>query len=129
MGKLNKLSEKGGSWFYLLFRLLVGVLFFLHGLSKFGGGQAPGTLFLVAGVLELVIGAGVFLGLFTRGLALVGAVEMLVAYFIVHTKNGLNPLVNQGELAVLFFAAFLVLLTYGAQKWCLEQKLLNKEVF
>ena len=129
MAVLDNLVNKAGPWFYLVFRLLVGLLFFMHGLVKFTGDQAPGGLFLVAGILELVIGAGVILGLFTRGLALVGAVEMLVAFLMVHAKNGLNPLANQGEPAVLFFAAFLVLMTYGAQKWCLEKTLMKKEMF
>lgn len=129
MGKLGMLSEKEGPWLYLVFRLLIGLLFFMHGWMKFSGEQGPEGLFLAAGVIELVVGAGVILGLFTRGLALVGAIQMAVAFFLVHAKNGLNPLVNQGELAVLFFAAFLVLVVYGAQKWCLEQKLLKKELF
>ena len=129
MAMLDKLNMTGGPWFYLVFRLLIGLLFFMHGVVKFTGDQAPGGLFLAAGILELIIGAGVFLGLFTRGLALVGAIEMVVAFFKVHAPNGLNPLANQGEPAVLFFAAFLVLIVYGAQKWCLEQMLLKKEMF
>ncbi|HLC52397.1 MAG TPA: DoxX family protein [Candidatus Nanoarchaeia archaeon] len=129
MGKLDSLVNKGGSWFYMLFRLLVGLLFFMHGLMKFSGGNSPSGMFLAAGIIELVVGAGVVLGFFTRGLALVGALEMLVAFFWVHAKNGLNPLANNGEPAVLFFVAFLVLLVYGAQKWSLEMKLLKKEMF
>ena len=129
MGKLDVLSGTGGPWFYLVFRLLVGLLFFMHGWTKFAGEQAPSGLFLAAGIIELAAGAGVFLGLFTRGLALIGAIEMAVAFFMVHAKSGLNPLTNQGEPAVLFFVAFLVLLIYGAQKWSLEQKLLKKELF
>lgn len=129
MGKLDSLATKGRPWFYLVFRVVVGLLFFLHGWTKFASETAPTGLFLVAGILELAVGAGVFLGFFVRGLALVGAVQMAVAYFIVHASKGVNPLVNQGELAVLFFVTFLVLVIYGAQKWSLEMKLLKKEVF
>lgn len=129
MGKLDPLITTGGPWFYLVFRLLVGLLFFLHGWTKFVGGTTPKGLFLVAGIVELAAGAGVFLGFFVRGLALLGAIQMAVAYFMVHLGQGLNPLANQGEPAVLFFAAFLVLIVYGAQKLCLEQKLLKKEMF
>ena len=127
MKKVEKLIGKGNAWFYLVFRLLVGLLFFMHGWMKFSGEQAPVGMFLAAGIIELVVGAGVFLGAFTRGLALIGAVEMLVAFFTAHVSQGWNPLANKGEPAVLFFAAFLVLAVYGAQKWSLERALLKKE--
>jgi putative oxidoreductase len=129
MGKLSSLSESKGDWLYLIFRVLVGLLFFLHGWGKIFGEQPATGIFMVAGIIELIVGAGVFLGFYTKGLALVGAIQMLVAYFKVHIGNGLNPLVNGGELAVLFFVAFLVLVVYGAKKWSLERKLLKKETF
>lgn len=129
MGYCEKFCEKYGDWLYLLFRALVGLMFFLHGWVKFAEEQAPTGLFLVAGIVELVVGAGVFLGFFTRGLAIVGGVQMLVAYFYVHASGGLSPLVNKGELALMYFAAFLVLNKLGAGIWSLERKLLKKEVF
>ncbi len=129
MGKLEPLINQAGSAFYLIFRLLVGLLFFLHGWSKFSGQQAPMGLILVAGIIELAAGIGIFLGLLTRGLALIAAIQMIVAYFKVHVGQGWNPLVNGGELALMFLAAFLILLIYGAQKWSLETKLLKKELF
>ena len=83
----------------------------------------------VAGVLELAISVLLILGLFTRLAALVGVVEMLVAYFMVHFPQGMNPLFNSGELALLFFGAFLVVLVYGNGEFSVESALMKKETF
>ena len=87
------------------------------------------SLFGLAGLIEFLGGIAIALGLFTRLAAFISAIEMLVAYFMVHASKGLIPLVNQGELALLYFAAFLVLKSYGAGKWSLEKALMKKEVF
>lgn len=128
MGYCDKCVTKYGDYLYVLFRALIGVLFFMHGWSKFAGGMAQG-LMLAAGLIEIVAGVGIFFGLFTRALATLGAIQMVVAFFMVHAKQGLNPLANGGELAVLYFAAFLVLSIYGNKKWSAEKALLKKETF
>jgi len=87
----------------------------------FGGTVAPmGSLFWFAGVIELIVGTLVMVGLLTRLAALVGALEMAVAYIMVHVPQGLIPLLNQGEPALLFFAAFLVMVAHGYRKWGLD---------
>ncbi len=115
---------------YFVFRLLVGLLFFLHGWQKFSGFLDGKTqlmsLFGLAMVIEVVAGVLLILGLLTRWVAFVAAVEMLIAYFYAHAGNGLSPLANKGEPALLFFAAFLVLLGYGAGKWAIDNKLAKK---
>ncbi len=122
---LNKWLKDSGDYFYFVFRVLVGALFFLHGAQKFGWlGGSPvqlWSLFGLAGVIELVAGALVVVGLLTKWAALVSAIEMLVAYFMAHAPQGWNPLVNQGELALLYFAAFLVIAHCGAMKWGLDK--------
>lgn len=128
MGYCEKCVTEYGDYLYVVFRALIGVLFFMHGWVKFTGGMAQG-LFLAAAIIEVVAGVGIFFGLFTRALATVSAVEMAVAFFMVHAPKGLNPLANEGEVAVLFFAAFLVLAVYGSKKWSVEQALLKKEMF
>lgn len=125
--------------FYFVFRVLVGLLFFQHGLQKlfgmFGGVGGDGaavpliSLFGLAGLIEFFGGLAIILGLFTRLAALVSAVELLIAYFMVHAKMGLIPLVNQGELALLYIAAFLVLFAFGARKLSLENAIFKKEIF
>lgn len=88
------------------------------------------SLFGIAGVIEVVVGLALVLGLWVRLAALLGAVEMLVAFFFIHVPAGWNPLTNGGELALLFFLAFVVMLTHGAGKCCsLELSLWKEERF
>ena len=119
---------------YFVFRVIVGLLFMQHGMQKlfgmFGFQAAPlVSLFGLAGVIEFFGGLAIVLGFFTRLTALIAAVEMIVAYTIVHLPNGLVPILNQGELALLYFASFLILIVYGARKLSLERAILKKEVF
>lgn len=122
-----KLFEKSSGWFYLIARIIFSVLFFMHGLQKFGNGT-PSGMMLWAGIIEIVVGLALFLGLLVRPMALLGAIEMLVAYFIAHAPQGYNPLANKGELSLLYFAAFLIFAAYGAGKLSLERALLKREV-
>ncbi len=122
---IRKISKKYEDYFYFVFRVLVGLLFFQHGAQKifgwFGGRPAELTsLFGVAGIIELVLGAAITIGLLTRLMAVIGGIEMIAAYFIVHAPQGLIPIVNQGELALLYLAAFFVLIVHGARKWSLD---------
>ncbi|MBI4149814.1 DoxX family protein [Candidatus Woesearchaeota archaeon] len=131
----RKCVAKCGDYFYFVFRIFVGVMFFMHGAQKlFGWFSDNGSVKLVslmgvAGVIEVVAGLAITLGLLTRLMALISAVQMVVAYFMVHFPQGWVPLQNKGELALLYFAAFLVLLWKGAGKWNLDSKLFKKEVF
>ncbi|MBS3116873.1 DoxX family protein [Candidatus Woesearchaeota archaeon] len=130
MGYVTQYVEKYGDYLYVLFRALVGLMFFLHGWDKLiVKKMALGTLFGIAGLVEIVVGIAVVVGFFVRLAAVLGAIQMVVAYFIVHVGNGLSPLANGGELAVLFFSAFLVLIVYGARKWGLEMSSMKKEMF
>ena len=130
----NKLVKSSGSYLYLVFRLLIGLVFFIHGSGKlfgwFGGSTVPlAGLFGVAGVIETLAGLGILLGFFTRLAAVGGLAVMIGALVKVHLPQGWNPLQNGGEPATLFFAAFLVLIVYGAGMWSLERALLKKEYF
>ena len=117
---------------YVAFRVILGFLFLSHGLQKlFGwfGGNIPDLLSLIwfAGLIELVAGTFVLVGLFTRLSATISALEMIVAYFMVHAGKAAVPIVNGGELALLYLAAFLIVMGHGAQKWSLTQVLFKKE--
>ena len=129
---------------YLAFRILVGLLFAQHGAQKllgwFGGLAGNGlpvkliSLMGLAGIIELAWGLAIALGLFTRLAACFTALEMVIAYAIAHATKGLNPLStaansNGGELELLYIAAFLVLMAYGAKKWGLEKAIFKKEMF
>ena len=104
----------------MYYQNLIGIL---H-IGAFGGVAGNGqpvelfSLFGLAGLIELLGGIAIALGLFTRLAALISGVEMLVAYFMAHAPSGLIPLVNKGELALLYFAAFLVLT--GLWRWQIE---------
>ncbi len=135
MSYLQKYAEKYKDTLYFVFRVLVGGVFFIHGAQKLfgwlGGQKVPELMSLMgaAGLVELFGGLLVVLGLFTRLAALISAVQMAAAYFMVHFSNGWNPVLNKGELALLYFAAFMVLLAYGNQKCSAEQKMFGKETF
>ena len=67
---------------FFVFRLLIGLVFLIHGLTKYGilGGKPPvaiWSLFGIGGIIEIVVGAFLILGLWTRLVALLGALEML----------------------------------------------------
>lgn len=105
-----------------LLRIVVGILFSLHGYQKFfgwfggmGGAAAPlGTPLGIAGVLETFGGAMIIVGLFTRPVAFLLSGQMAVAFFMQHASRGtLNPLLNGGELAVLYCFTYLWLCSAG----------------
>lgn len=113
-----------------LLRIVAGFIFIENGgLKLFGwfGGMPEGfemsTLILTAGILELVGGAAIMLGLFTRPVAFILAGQMAVAYFIGHASQGyfFAPLVNQGQPAVLLCFIFLFFAAYGGGKWSLDR--------
>jgi putative oxidoreductase len=106
-----------------LLRVIIGLTFSCHGAQKllgaFGGMGGHGakaafpSLFWVAGVLELFGGLLIILGLFTRPVALILCGEMAVAYFKAHAPRGFLPIVNMGELAVVYCFVFLYFFAAG----------------
>lgn len=112
-------------------RIVASFLFVLHGLQglvgAFGGidGHGAAVAFLAwpgwwASVLELVAGALVLLGLYTRPAALLCSGAMAYAYFTVHQPIALLPLENMGEPAVLYCWIFLVVAVTGAGPYGLD---------
>ena len=109
---------------HAVLRIGAGLLYMQHGAQKlFGmfGGMGPdgGTVELMsqmglAGVLEFFGGLLVVLGLFTRPVAILLAVEMLVAFFQAHFPQGGWPIQNKGELPLLFMLIWLFLAGNGA---------------
>jgi putative oxidoreductase len=116
-----------------LLRIVAGVLFICPGAMKLLGwfGGMPGTpgggglppLLLVAGVIELVGGAAILLGLFTRPVAFIASGQMAFAYFIGHFPRGFWPIQNHGEPAVLFCFIFLFLSASGPGSFSLDHML------
>jgi putative oxidoreductase len=115
--------------FLSLLRLMAGLLLLEYGTMKilhfpyaeYFANVAPFSLIWVAGLLELVGGALVAVGLFTRCAAFVLAGEMAFAYFIGHAPHGFYPALNEGVAAVLFCFVFLYLSAAGGGPWSLDR--------
>jgi putative oxidoreductase len=117
---------------YALLRVVTGLLFACHGAQKVlglfgghGGGSLP-PLMLVAGWIELLGGLLVALGLFASIAAFIASGEMAVAYFMGHAPHGLWPIVNNGELAVLYCFVFFYIAARGSGDFSVDTKLLKK---
>jgi putative oxidoreductase len=111
-----------------ILRIVAALLFMEHGLMKlFHFPAAPPALpsplpmiLVAAGWIEIVGGALIALGLFTRAAAFVCSGEMAVAYFMVHAPQNLWPALNMGEAAVLYCFVFFYLIFAGAGLWSLD---------
>jgi len=119
-----------------LLRFVAGLLLFCPGAMKlfgwFGGmPHPPGVhvgltpLLLAAGIIEVVGGALLMAGLFTRPVAFVASGEMAFAYFIGHFPHGFLPIQNHGEAAVLLCFIFLFLAAAGGGPLSLDRALEN----
>jgi putative oxidoreductase len=110
-----------------ILRIVAALLFFEHGASKLLGfppSEHSGPEFLslswIAGVLELVGGALLVVGLFTRLVAFILSGEMAFAYWMAHAPQGPFPLANGGDAAILYCFVFLYLAFAGGGPWSLD---------
>ena len=109
-------------------RMVTALLFLQHGTAKYLGFPPVAdfanlqflSLLGASGVLELVGGVLMLIGLFTRPVAFILSGFMAVAYFLAHASQGFYPLLNQGELAVLYCFVFLYLSVAGGGAWSLD---------
>ena len=111
---------------YAVLRVVAGLLFACHGAQKIfgmfgehGGGHLP-PLMLVGGWIELAGGLLIALGLFAAIAAFIASGEMAVAYFMAHAPHGPWPIVNKGELAVLYCFVFLYIAARGTGPYGLD---------
>jgi putative oxidoreductase len=108
-------------------RIVAGLLFLEHGASKLlqfpiPAPMALSALLIAAGVIELVGGALVAVGLFTRLAAFIMSGEMAIGYFMFHAPRSFFPLVNQGDAAILYCFIFLYLAAAGPGPWSIDAK-------
>lgn len=114
-------------------RIMVALLFFEHGLSKlFGFPQASSSPILFslswfAGAIELVGGALLVVGLFSRATAFVMSGEMAFAYFISHAPRDFFPINNRGDAAILYCFVFLYIAFAGGGPWSLDAILARRK--
>jgi putative oxidoreductase len=119
-----------------LFRFVFGLLILQFGVAKHLKFPAvpmfanPPTLSLTAGAIELVGGALLLLGLFTRPVAFVLSGLMACAYFIGHMFKAApvwHPLLNGGTLAIAFCFACLYLAAAGGGPYSLDAIVRKKD--
>ena len=117
-------------WMLSILRIVTGLIFLAHGSSKLLGFPPPGpempanpplmSLMGIGGLLELVGGALIVLGLFTRPVAFLLAGEMAVAYWMFHAPQSPYPMLNGGDAAILYCFVFLYLVFAGPGPWSLD---------
>jgi putative oxidoreductase len=115
-------------------RIVTALLFMMHGTAKLF--QKPHqamfdnlqlmSLVGLQGVLEAGGGLLLLIGLFSRPVAFVLSGDMAVAYFMSHFPKGWLPILNGGDLAVLFCFVFLYLCVAGPGPWSIDARLRSK---
>jgi putative oxidoreductase len=134
MEKFNKMLAVGEPMVLSIFRIITGLLLLQFGVAKlfkfppvamFEKVQAM-SLFGTAAMFELIFGALLILGLFSRLAAFILCGEMAFAYFIGHFPKGFIPLLNGGNLAILFCFACLYLTCAGGGPWSLDAMMRKK---
>jgi putative oxidoreductase len=128
-------------WGLTILRIVVGLVFFVHGFQKlflmgFGGVAgmmeglgvpAPGLFAVILTLVELLGGLALILGLFTRLVAIPLAIDMLVATLMVHLPNGFSVLPNGGyEFTLVLLAASVALAVAGSGEAALDRFLANR---
>ncbi|HET6160357.1 MAG TPA: DoxX family protein [Dongiaceae bacterium] len=125
------IGETASTWaprILSVLRIVTGLLFIEHGTMKFFNFPPSDmfadlqilSLFGIQGILELVGGALIILGLFTRPAAFILSGDMAAAYFIAHMPNSFFPAINQGDAAILFCFIFLYFAFAGAGPWSVD---------
>lgn len=118
-----------------ILRIVSALLFMAHGTSKLLGfpatemfAEPPPAFSMIwfAGVLELVGGALLALGLFTRPVAFILAGEMAFAYFIGHAPQAPYPVQNGGDAAILYCFIFLYIAAAGPGAWALDNMMFRR---
>ena len=112
-------------------RIIAALLFLEHGTAKLFHFPVPiagipdplPTLLIAASIIEIITGALLTLGLFTRIAAFIASGEVAAAYFMAHAPKGFWPVVNGGEPAILFCFIFLYLVFAGPGSWALDHSL------
>ena len=109
-----------------ILRIVAALIFFEHGTQKLLGfppsDGAPAFLSLswTAGIFELIGGALLILGLFTRPVAFVLSGVMAFAYWLVHAPQNFFPVNNGGDAAILYCFVFLYFVFAGPGPWSID---------
>jgi len=113
-------------------RIVIGLLFLQHGLSKVFNFPAPSPVPSLTGLLILAafletVGALLFVvGAYTRIVAFILSGEMAFAYFMAHAPRSVYPVVNGGELAVIYCFIFLYFAFAGGGPLSVDRAMLKQ---
>lgn len=116
-------------------RIVTALLFFEHGLQKIVGFPPPPqpfpsplpTMMLASGLLEFAGGLLLLVGLFTRPVAFILSGMMAVAYFLAHAPRGFFPILNGGELAIVYCFVFFYFFFAGGGAWSIDAALARRK--
>ena len=117
--------SKYESQIYAMFRIIAGFLFLWHGSQKlFGfppaGHEMPSYIVLIAGPIEFFGGLLIMIGLWTHWVAFICSGEMAFAYWSVHGIHAILPVMNGGELAIIYCFLFLFIASRGSGVFSLD---------
>ncbi|MFD3001881.1 DoxX family protein [Pontibacter toksunensis] len=111
---------------FAILRIVAGLMYAMHGSQKLFGWPGDGntvelaSMMGLAGIIELVAGLMIAFGLFASWAAFIASGQMAAAYFIAHAPQSWNPLMNEGEKAVLYCFLFLYIAAHGAGIWSID---------
>ena len=111
---------------YAAMRIVTGLLFLFHGSQKLlswpveAMAGLPPFITYIAGPIELVGGVLVMVGLFSRWAAFLCSGLMAAAYWMAHGTKALYPILNGGELAVLYCFVYLYIAAHGPGIWSID---------
>jgi putative oxidoreductase len=121
---VEKWLGRYGDVIYTALRVVVGLLFACHGAQKIlgalGGHRATDAQGTIAGAIELGGGLLIAVGLLTGFAAFLASGLMAFAYFMVHAQGGFWPILNKGELAVVYCFLFLYSASRGSGPYGLD---------
>ena len=123
---MERFLGKYSSCLYATLRIIAGLMFAMHGSQKlfaWPGGNAAlplASLMGLAGLVESIGGLMIAFGFLTSYAAFIASGEMAAAYFKAHAPQSALPLLNRGELAVLYCFLFLYIAAQGAGDWSLD---------
>jgi len=126
--KIAKFVSKYENEVYVILRIVTGFLFLWHGSQKLfdfppSGHVLPPYMMYVIGPIEFFGGLLVMTGLWTRWAAFICSGEMAYAYWTIHGTHALLPIVNKGELAMLYCFLFLFIFMRGAGVFSIDHLL------
>jgi len=117
---------------YAILRIIVGFLFLWHGSQKLfdfptSGHEMPLYIMWIGGPIELIGGFLIMIGLWTRLAAFISCGEMAYAYWSAHGLNAVLPIVNKGELAILYCFILLLIAVRGYGTFGIDYYLSRKK--